>query len=59
VYHAVADPRDGTVYACVSHFVYGATVHRSADGGRTADAGATWELVSDELPEPAFVAVLL
>jgi hypothetical protein len=35
VYHAVADPRDGVVYVCANHFVYGATVHRSSDDGRT------------------------
>jgi photosystem II stability/assembly factor-like uncharacterized protein len=35
VYHAVADPRDGVLYACANHFVYGATVHRSSDKGRT------------------------
>lgn len=37
VMHAIADARDGTIYAATSSFVYGASVHRSADGG------ATWE----------------
>jgi photosystem II stability/assembly factor-like uncharacterized protein len=37
VMHAIADPRDGSLYACSTSFVYGATVHRSTDGG------ATWE----------------
>jgi photosystem II stability/assembly factor-like uncharacterized protein len=34
VMHAVSDPRDGTIYAASSSFVYGDTVHRSADGGK-------------------------
>ena len=37
VFHAVLDPRDGTFYACANNFVYGATVHRSDDRGRTWD----------------------
>ena len=35
VFHAIADPRDGALYACANNWVYGATVHRSDDGGRT------------------------
>ena len=35
--HAVADPRDGSFYACSNSWVYGGCVHRSSDGG------ATWE----------------
>ncbi len=35
VSHAVLDPRDGVIYAANHSFVYGATLHRSADGGRT------------------------
>ena len=35
--HAVADPRDGALYACSNNWVYGGTVHRSGDGG------ASWE----------------
>jgi photosystem II stability/assembly factor-like uncharacterized protein len=35
--HAVADPRDGSLYACSNSWVYGGCVHRSGDGG------ATWE----------------
>jgi hypothetical protein len=35
VYHAMADPRDGTVYTAANHTVYGPTVQRSADGGAT------------------------
>jgi photosystem II stability/assembly factor-like uncharacterized protein len=35
VFHAVADPRDGAVFAATNSFVYGATVHRSEDGGET------------------------
>jgi photosystem II stability/assembly factor-like uncharacterized protein len=36
VFHALLDPRDGALYACTNSFVYGPTVHRSAD------LGATW-----------------
>ena len=35
VMHAVADPRDGALYACSTNMVYGATLHRSTDGGKT------------------------
>ena len=35
VFHAVADPRDGAIYAATNSFVYGGTVHRSEDGGET------------------------
>jgi len=35
VMHAIADPRDATLYACTSSYSYGATVHRSHDGGET------------------------
>jgi photosystem II stability/assembly factor-like uncharacterized protein len=35
VYHAVVDARDGTIYAAANHLVYGPTVQRSTDGGRT------------------------
>jgi photosystem II stability/assembly factor-like uncharacterized protein len=35
VYHAAVDPRDGTIYAAANHTVYGPTVQRSSDGGRT------------------------
>ena len=35
VYHATRDPRDGTMYAATNHRVYGSTVQRSADGGKT------------------------
>lgn len=34
VFHAIRDPRDGTLYACTNYFG-GATVHRSVDGGET------------------------
>jgi hypothetical protein len=39
VYHAFIDPRDGTAWAATDHAVWGAHVHRSADGG------ATWEVL--------------
>ena len=35
VFHAILDPRAGAVYACANNFVYGATVQRSDDFGRT------------------------
>lgn len=35
VYHAVLDPRDGTIHAATNNAFYGATVHRSSDRGRT------------------------
>ncbi len=35
VYHATVDARDGTIYAAANHIVYGPTVQRSADGGKT------------------------
>ena len=35
VNHAVADPRDGSLYACANSWVYGGTVQRSTDGGAT------------------------
>ena len=35
VYHAMLDPRDGVLYAAANNFVYGATVQRSNDLGKT------------------------
>jgi len=35
VYHAILDERDGTIYAAANHMVYGPTVERSIDGGKT------------------------
>ncbi|MEX1182724.1 MAG: hypothetical protein WEF86_05780 [Gemmatimonadota bacterium] len=35
VYHAITDPRTGTLWAATNHVVWGAHVHRSTDGGRT------------------------
>ncbi len=35
VFHAIVDPRDGVFYACANHAVYGATLQRSQDEGRT------------------------
>jgi photosystem II stability/assembly factor-like uncharacterized protein len=40
VYHAVRDPRDGTLLACTNYFG-GATVHRSSDGGETWERAET------------------
>jgi len=45
VYHAMADPRDGTLHAATNNPFYGATTHRSRDGGKT------WER-SEELGLP-------
>ncbi len=33
--HAILDPRDGAVYACANSWVYGGTVQRSTDLGKT------------------------
>src|SRR5262245_56689298 len=41
---ALADPRDGALYAALNHGHFGAKLHRSRDGG------ASWQ----ELPAPAF-----
>jgi hypothetical protein len=35
VYHAIRDARDGLLHACTNHEVYGATVHRSRDLGKS------------------------
>jgi photosystem II stability/assembly factor-like uncharacterized protein len=35
VFHATIDPRDGSVYTAANNFVYGATVQRSKDLGKT------------------------
>jgi photosystem II stability/assembly factor-like uncharacterized protein len=35
VYHAIRDPRDGAMYAAANNFVYGATLQRSDDDGKT------------------------
>jgi len=35
IYHATQDTRDGSLYAAGNHPVYGATVHRSTDNGKT------------------------
>jgi photosystem II stability/assembly factor-like uncharacterized protein len=35
VFHAVQDPRDGSLYAAANNPVYGASVQRSTDGGKT------------------------
>src|SRR3954463_7017715 len=41
VYHAVVDPRDGTLYAATNNFLYGATVHRSRALGKTWERAET------------------
>src|SRR6266702_6940098 len=46
VYHAIVDPRDGVLYAATNSFIYGGTVHRSSDLGRS------WERAEEiGLPE--------
>jgi photosystem II stability/assembly factor-like uncharacterized protein len=46
VYHALIDPRSNTLYAATNNFLYGATVHRSNDLGKT------WERAEElGLPE--------
>jgi photosystem II stability/assembly factor-like uncharacterized protein len=66
VFHAVIDPRDGTLYAAANHLVYGPTLQRSTDGGATwtrsqklglpRDSGltlnATWHIEPGRLDEP-------
>jgi photosystem II stability/assembly factor-like uncharacterized protein len=66
VYHAISDPRDGTVYAAANHAVYGPTVQRSTDRGNTwtrsrkiglpEDSGltlsATWHVEPGRPEEP-------
>jgi photosystem II stability/assembly factor-like uncharacterized protein len=66
VYHAIVDPRDGTMYAAANHNVYGPTVQRSADGGRRwkrsrqiglpTESGltlnATWHIASGPPEQP-------
>lgn len=41
VYHAIRDARDGTIHVCTNHEVYGATVHRSRDGGESWERAET------------------
>jgi photosystem II stability/assembly factor-like uncharacterized protein len=53
VLHAIRDPRDGVLHAATNNWVYGATAHRSSDGGQTweraegiglpEESGLTWE----------------
>ena len=48
VFHAMRDPRDGTLHAATNNWVYGATAHRSRD------LGETWERAEGiGLPEEA------
>jgi photosystem II stability/assembly factor-like uncharacterized protein len=47
IFHAVVDPRDGTIYAATNNEVYGATVHRSPDRGRTWERAAELGLPED------------
>jgi photosystem II stability/assembly factor-like uncharacterized protein len=47
----VRDPRDGTIHAATNHFVFGNTVHRSADEGETWERAEPIELDGLELGE--------
>jgi photosystem II stability/assembly factor-like uncharacterized protein len=51
IFHATADPRDGTLYAASNNFVYGGTVHRSTDGGATWERSEPIELPEEKLGE--------
>ncbi|MCW3064898.1 MAG: exo-alpha-sialidase [Solirubrobacterales bacterium] len=66
VYHATVDPRDGTLHAAANHVVYGPTVQRSTDTGKTwtrskqiglpAESGltlnATWHIEPGRREDP-------
>jgi photosystem II stability/assembly factor-like uncharacterized protein len=53
VFHAMRDPRTGSLHAATNNWVYGATAHRSSDLGETwersegiglpEESGLTWE----------------
>lgn len=47
VFHAAVDPRDGTLLAAANNFVYGASLQRSRDGGRTWERGEGLRLPQD------------
>jgi hypothetical protein len=69
IFHAMVDPRDGLLYAAANHLVYGPTVQRSADGGRTwtrstrmpvpAESGlsleAVWHLTAGPVSQPGIL----
>ena len=48
IYHAVVDPRDGTLLAAANNFVYGGTVHRSSDRGDSWQRAEELGLPSDD-----------
>jgi photosystem II stability/assembly factor-like uncharacterized protein len=66
VYHAVADPRSGDLFAAANHLVYGPTIQRSVDDGRTwtrstdmplpgdcgLDLNAAWHLEPGHASQP-------
>jgi photosystem II stability/assembly factor-like uncharacterized protein len=47
VYHAMQDPRDGSLWAAANNWVYGATVHRSTDNGKTWNRSESLGLPED------------
>ena len=51
IFHAICDPRDGSLYAASNSMIYGGTVHRSADAGRTWERSEQIDLPGHELGE--------
>lgn len=47
IYHAIVDARDGVLHACANSDVYGATVQRSTDLGRTWERAESLGLPED------------
>src|ERR671937_22861 len=50
VFHAMRDPRDGTLHAATNNWVYGATAHRSTDLGETWEK--PWHVEPGHADEP-------
>jgi hypothetical protein len=51
IFHATRDPRNGALYTASNSGIYGGTVHRSADDGRTWERPEQIELPGHELGE--------
>jgi photosystem II stability/assembly factor-like uncharacterized protein len=51
IFHAIRDPRDGALYVASNNPVYGGTVQRSTDGGKTWERNEQIELPGHELGE--------
>jgi photosystem II stability/assembly factor-like uncharacterized protein len=54
---ALADPRDGTLYAALKHGHFGPKLHRSTDGGRTWPEVATPAFPPDTPGEPSLIQI--